>query len=215
VPSLDLDAIRDTIFAAYQPELLSVGIGRNDVVVALVPTATKQADEILARYGSTVQVSVGFFPYPAPAVLPPNVCAGFPGPSIDPGPIRATLELASTQLSHSAGFSAKVRLANTGPSTVSISTGEPLAVYLFRAGQSTPIGASPGGVAGVGLGRTLKPGQSIDIEAGGGTASCDLALGYELPDGPYVARAAVELDQPSGAGFFWSQALPVELGPSS
>jgi hypothetical protein len=216
VPSPDLGAIRDTIFADYKPELLGVGIGRNDVAVQLVATATRQADEILARYGPIVQVSVGFFPYPRPAVLPRNACAGFPGwPIVDPGPIRATLELASTQLSHVASFSAKVRVTNTGRSPVTISTGEPLEVYLYRPRETAPIGASPAAVGGVGLGPTLKPGQSFDIEAGGGTASCDLALGYELPDGPYIARAAVELDQPSAPGYFWSQPLPVELGPGT
>ena len=219
--SVDLLAIRDAIFAAYEPELLSLGIGRDfvtdkdDVVVALIPTATEQADEILARYGSRVRVSVGFFAYPPPAVLPPNPCPAFRGSSIvDPGPIRASLELPSTDLSHAA-FRAKVRLTNTGTSTISISTGEPLAIYLFRPGESTPIGGSAGGSAGVGLGPTLKAGASTEIEAGGGTGSCDLALGYELPDGRYDAKAAVELDRPSGVGYFWSQPLAIQLGPVS
>jgi hypothetical protein len=64
--------------------------------------------------------------------------------------------------------------------------------------------------------RALPWGLAIlGIVVRGGTASCDLALGYELPDGPYVARAAVELDQPSAPGYFWSQPLPVELGPGT
>lgn len=222
VASVDLDAIRDAIFATYKPQLLSVGIGRDfvthsdDVVVALIPTATKQADEILSQYGSLVRVTVGFFAYPPPAVLPPNPCLVFPGASsVDPGPIRATLELGTTRLDHAAAFRGKVRLTNTGTSTISITTGEPLAIYLFRSGDNTAIGASAGAVAGVGLGPTLEAGQSIEIDAGGGTGSCDLALGYELPDGPYTARAAVELDQASGVGYFWSESLAVEVGAGS
>jgi hypothetical protein len=108
-----------------------------------------------------------------------------------------------------------VQLTNTGTSTVAVSTGEPVEIYLFHAGGSTPVGFSPGGSAGGGLGRTLKPGASMQIEAGGGTASCDLAIGYELPDGPYIARAAVELEQPTGPGYFWSKPLMVELGPGA
>lgn len=125
--------------------------------------------------------------------------------------MRASIELSASHLTHVRGFSAKVRLTNTGTSALAISTGSPLLVYLFQPGGTTPVGASPGGVAGVGIERTLSGGASIDIDAGGGTASCDLSLGYELPDGPYVAKAAVELDQASGPGYFWSEPLSVEL----
>jgi len=215
VPSEDLGAIRDAIFAQYQPNLVEVGIGAGYVDVGLASTATKGADEILAKYGSLVHVSLGFFPYPAPSSALGNGCTSeFGGwPTVDPRPLRATIELSTSYLTHARGFSAKVRLTNMGTSPLAVSTGSPLLIYLFELGGAIPVGASSGGVAGVGIGRTLKAGEYIDIDAGGGTSSCDLKLGYELPDGPYIAKAAVELDQASGPGYFWSEPLAVELQP--
>jgi hypothetical protein len=213
VPSGDLGAIRDAIFAQYQPNLVEVGIGTGYVEVGLASTARKEADEILATYGSLVHVTLGFFPYPAPSSALGNGCTtAFGGwPTVDPHSLRATIERSAGYLTHARGFSAKVRLTNTGTAPLAISTGSPLLIYLFELGGAIPVGASSGGVAGVGIGRTLKAGEYIDIDAGGGTSSCDLKLGYELPDGPYIAKAAVELDQPGGPGYFWSDPLAVEL----
>jgi hypothetical protein len=215
VPSGDLDAIRDGIFARYQAELLRVGIGAGYVDVGLASTATSEADEILATYGSLVRVSLGFFPYPAPSSALGNGCtSAFRGwPTVDPRPLRATIELLAGPLTHARGFSAKVRLTNTGTAALKVSTGSPLLIYLFKPGGAIPVGASSGGSAGVGIERTLKAGEHVDIDAGGGTSSCDLKLGYELPDGPYIAKAAVELDQANGPGYFWSEPLAVELQP--
>ena len=64
---------------------------------------------------------------------------------------------------------------------------------------------------GTGIRIELKPGESKEFDALGGTASCDIGLGYELPDGAYVARAAVEIDEATGPGYFWSDPLPIQL----
>jgi hypothetical protein len=107
-------------------------------------------------------------------------------------------------------FPAKVKLTNTGSTTLTIDTGQPLSLSLFGP-NGTLVGASPGAIAGTGLRLKLLPGAAHAIEAAGGTASCDLRLGYELPDGPYVARAAVEIDGASGPGYFWSDPVSIEL----
>jgi len=115
------------------------------------------------------------------------------------------------RISHTVSFPAKVTLTNNGSTTLTIDTGQPLSIYLFEPDGTALVGASPGAVAGTGLGLKLLPGASHAIDAGGGTASCDLRLGYELPDGPYVARAAVEIDETSGPGYFWSDPVTIQL----
>ncbi len=209
--SAALETIRNMIEVRYADQLLMIGYGAGNVVVGLKSTAGAAAADIVARYGAAVQVSVGFFPYPAPPSAAPRGCPIAFETTADPGPLRAILVLPSPRIAHTDGFTAKVRVTNTGTTSLPFQSGQPLSIYLFEQGSMTPIGASPAAVAGTGLGLTLRPGAFRDIDASGGTASCDIARGYELPDGPYVARAAVEIDQANGPGYFWSEPVPVEV----
>ncbi len=144
-------------------------------------------------------MTVGLFPYPAPSGGT-NVCAALLGPLVDPGPLRATIEMPSDTVGHDVAFAATVRLTNTGAVPSAVETGQPLQILLFEPGGTVPVGVGAAAIAGTGLGFRLEPGGSSSIPATGGTSSCDLRLGYELPDGPYVARAAVEIDQASSGG---------------
>ena len=208
--SATLAEVRADIESRYADQLTAIGDGANQIVLQLKPTATAAAAEIVGRYGSAVQVSLGFFPYPPPS-SPPDGCLWAASPTVKPGTLKAVIELPSVRISHTLGFGAKVRVTNTGTKTVSFDSGQPLAIYLLESDGSTVVGGSPLPVAGTGLGLKILPGASHEIDAVGGTASCDLRLGYELPDGPYVARAAVEIDGASGAGFFWSDPLAIQL----
>ena len=210
VGSPTLATIRADIEGRYMDQLLSIGDGAGKVILQLRPTATAAAADIVDRYGSAVQVTVGFFPYPPPSSAPVG-CGWAGSPMVDPGMLQAVIELPSPRLDHSVGFSAKVKLTNHGATTLTFSTGQPLSIYLFKLDGTTLVGASPGAVAGTGLGLTLAPGASREIDAGGGSASCDLRLGYELPDGPYIARAAVEIDGSTGPAYFWSDPVSVQL----
>jgi hypothetical protein len=203
-------AIRADIESRYMDQLLSIGDGAGKVILQLKPTATAAAAEIVGQYGSAVQVSVGFFPYPPPSSAP-SVCDRGPAPIVDPGALRAVIELPSLRISHAVAFYGKVAVTNQGSTTLTISTGQPFSIYLFEPDGTTLVGASPAGSAGTGLELKLGPGASHEIDAAGGTASCDLRLGYELPDGPFVARAAVEIDGAGGAGYFWSDPLSIQL----
>jgi hypothetical protein len=207
---MTLGEIRGEIYSRYTDQLLGIGDGAGYVAVDLKATATAAAAEIVGRYGSAVRVDVGFFPYPPPP-SPSGACDWVPKPSVDPGSLRAVIELPSTTITHSVGLRGKVRITNTGSKTITFDTGQPLSIYLFTPTGAAPIGASSGAVAGTGLGLKLLPAASQDVDAFGGTASCDLALGYELPDGPYVARAAVEVDGSTGPGFFWSDPMAIQL----
>ena len=57
----------------------------------------------------------------------------------------------------------------------------------------------------------LTPGEGIELGAGGGTASCDLAVGYVIPAGSYVGRAVVDCQEPVTFEnrSFWSDAAPI------
>lgn len=210
VESPTLAAVRADIESRYMDQLLSIGDGAGKVILQLKPTATAAAAEIVGRYGWAVQVTVGFFPYPPPSSTPVG-CGRAASPTVDPGELRAVIDLPSARIGHTVDFPAKVTLTNHGSTTLTLSTGQPLSIYLFEPDGTTLVGASPGAVAGTDLDLTLVPGASHEIDAGGGTASCDLRLGYELPDGPYVARAAVEIDGPTGPGYFWSHPVSIQL----
>lgn len=65
---------------------------------------------------------------------------------------------------------------------------------------------------GTGLLLTLLPGQTQDVKAFGGTASCDPALGYVLPAGTYQARALIDFSPgESGVHVFWSDPIQIEV----
>ena len=208
--SPDLAAVRADIESRYMDQLLLIGDGAGTVILTLKPTATAAAADILSRYGSAVQITVGFFPYPSPSQASGG-CPIAPSRTVDPGPLRAVIELPTSRISHTVGFPAKVTLTNTGSATLKMDTGQPLSIYLFTSDGTALVGASPGAIGGTGLRLELLPGASHEIDAGGGTASCDLRLGYELPDGPYVARAAVEIDGTSPPGYFWSDPVSIQL----
>ena len=67
-----------------------------------------------------------------------------------------------------------------------------MTAFIYRAGTDQVVGAYDGGIGGTGAGRTLAPGESIDLSVIGGTASCLADLGYALPPGEYDVRAAID-----------------------
>ena len=212
---LDLSQIRAAIEREYSGQLLGIGDGAGVVIVAFQSTAEVAAADVIARYGAKVRVTVGGFPYPSPPATT-NACAARVATLIDPGALRATIEMPSATIGHAVSFAATVRLTNTGSAAISIVTGQPMFIFLFEPGGTVPVGLFAGPVGGTGMQFGLESGGSKSIPAIGGTASCDLRLGYELPDGPYVARAKVEIDQtgPSSGlptGVFLSDPLPITV----
>jgi hypothetical protein len=85
-----------------------------------------------------------------------------------------------------------VTVTNTGGEVVSFESGSPLTALVYMPGTDEVVGIYTGGIAGVGIGAELGPGESIDVDVLGGTASCDPDLGYALPPGDYEVRAPVE-----------------------
>ena len=211
VPALpvprDLPSIQAEIESMYPGQFSMVGAGATTVMVTFKSTAEGAAKLVKARYGANVDITVGLFPYPAPP-NPPKGCPWASAPA-DPGPFKATVVMPN-RIGHG-WFKAQVRVTNTGKTDVILETGQPLLIFLYKPGGTDPVGVYDGAIGGTGLGPTLKPGGSTMIDALGSTASCDLSLGYDLPDGDYEARGRVENGSGSPVPAFLSDPFPVTV----
>jgi hypothetical protein len=209
---LSPDQIRAEIEPLLGHSATSVGEGANRVIgVGLRANAEAVARELVARYGTAVEVTVGLFPYPPPAA-PQRGCPSVQEVSPDHRPLAATLALDPTVVS-GAFFRGTVRITNVGLAPYKVSTDSSFSVYLFRPGETVPIGISEGGVVGTGYEQTLASGEALDLPAAGGTASCDLAVGYVLPAAAYVGRALVYFQDPVTFEnrWFWTDPSAIQV----
>lgn len=191
---------------------IGLGEGANGVIqVALRANAEMVARELVATYGSAIRVSVGFFPYPPPEA-PQRACQRLPQASADHRPLTAAVVLPATVVGGDF-IKGKARITNKSAVAYDLTTSSTFSVFLFRPGETMPIGASEGGSVGTGYGKTLGPGEAVELDAGGGTASCDLAVGYVVPAGSYEARAVVDFQDPVTFEnhAFWSDPAPIDV----
>jgi hypothetical protein len=208
-PHQDLTSIRAEIEARAAGEFTSIGNGATTVMVGLRARAECLARQIVAAYGPSVEVTVGLLPFPPRPQAKRGCQVGGPFGAVPL--LQATLEVPS-QVERGEWFKGNVRFANVGPAPISLVTSSSFTVYLFPLGNQVAIGTSEGGSMGTGLAMSLAPGQTEKVKAFGGTASCDLALGYALPVGQYRARALIDYSPPDGAiHYFWSDPTPVEI----
>jgi hypothetical protein len=210
--SLSPAEIRAEVEPLAGDQLIGIGEGAGGViVVALRATGEGVARQLHETYGDAVQLSVGLFPFPRPEA-PQRGCVRIPPAMPLHAPLAGALTLAGPVASGDF-YRGSVRLTNAGPAPFELSTSSGFSAYVFRPGKTTPIGASEGGSAGTGFGERLQPGETVQLDAGGGTASCDLALGYALPPGVYEARALIDYSDPQMAEvrYFWSDAARLEI----
>jgi hypothetical protein len=210
--SLSPAEIRAQIEPFMGEEGISIGEGAGGViVVGLRASAEELARKLHATYGDAVQLSVGLFPYPPPDA-PERTCTRLPQTAPLHAPLAGALAV-DGPVGVGEFYRGSVRLTNAGPAPYELSTSSGFTAYLFRRGETTPIGASEGGSAGTGFGKTLAPGEFVQLDAGGGTASCDLALGYALSPGTYEARALVDFSDPQTfeLRYFWTDAARLEI----
>jgi hypothetical protein len=192
--------------------VISIGEGAGGViVVGLQASGEALARELHATYGPAVQLSVGLFPFPPPAA-PGKPCLQMPATMPLHAPLAGALIVDGPVVAGDF-FQGAVRLTNAGPAPFELSTSSGFPARIFRPGEPTPIGASEGGSAGTGFSKRLTPGETVELGAGGGTASCDLALGYALPAGTYQARALIDYSDPATLElrYFWSEAATIEI----
>jgi len=206
----DLPSIQAEIERMYPGQFSSVAAGARTVSVSFRSTAEGAAKLVKARYGDSVDITVGLFPYPAPP-NPPRSC-GWQSERVEPGPFKAEVVMPN-RIGHG-WFSAQVRVTNTGKDPAVLDSGQPVLIYLYQRGGTDPVSTYDGVIAGTGLGPKIAPGGSVTIDALGSTASCDLSLGYDLPDGDYEARGDIQNGVGSPIPGFLSDPFPVTVARS-
>jgi hypothetical protein len=179
--------------------------------VGLLASAEAIAQTLRDKYGDRLELSVGLFPYPPPD-NPERACIGIRPVVAIHHPLGA-VAIVDGPIVGGSHYQGTVRLTNSGAVPFELETSSNFSLYLFRAGEPDPIGLSEGGSVGTGYGKTMAPGESVELEASGGTASCDLALGYVVPAGSYEVRGLVDFKQDLAAPslFFWSDAATVTI----
>jgi hypothetical protein len=209
-------ATPEEIRAAIEPFLgrgvISVGEGANRVIgIGLTAKSEALARELNDKYGAAVELTVGLFPYPPPE-RPQRACVQMRQTVADHRPLVGGVAIDRTVVAGEF-FRGKLRLRNAGNAPYQLETSSTFAIYLFRPGDSMPIGSPEGGSVGTGFGTVLAAGQAVDLDAAGGTASCDLALGYVLPAGTYEARALVDYSDPQTLEprYFWTEATVIDV----
>jgi hypothetical protein len=214
--SADVNTIRGIINSRAGDELSSIGIGDGTVDIELRAGAGDLARQIVDAYGDLVHVTLGFFRYPSGALVA-DACA-VPWTFANPGSLRAIIETANPQITSGATFHSTIRITNFGGPWVRLETSSSLQVYLFPPGDTKPVGTFDLVALGTGLWISMDSGRSVTIPGDGGTASCDISLGYTLPPGPYEARALVDFAQGPADGqgplVFWSDAFGVQIVPA-
>ena len=210
--SLTPEQVRAGIERLVGNQMTSIGFGIEQIVhVGLRADGEDLARQIHATYGDAVEITVGMFPYPPPAQAERG-CRNFAEVTRDHAPLTASVAV-DGEVRAGSFYRGTVRLTNASPGAYQLLTSSSFSLFLFRPGEAHPIGVSEGITMGTGFGRELLPGESIDFEAGGGTASCDLALGYMLPLGRYDVRALIDF-QPSRAeegAYFWSEPATIDV----
>jgi len=209
-PRTDLPSIRAEIENRGLPDLISIGDGANVVSVGLRARAECVARSIVIAYGPHVEVSVGLFPFP-PRAQPNRSCFVGHWPFGSVPFLRSSIRV-DDKIVQGEFFKGSVRFTNGGLGPINLDSSSSFPIYLFQGDAGEPVGTSEGGSIGTGLTLQMAPGQSQDVKAYGGTASCDQALGYVIPAGSYRARALIDFSPPEGGvHIFWSDPLPVEV----
>jgi hypothetical protein len=196
-----LEEIQAELSVMAGESLIGSGIGAGNVFVDLRADSEAAAAAIHEKYGDLVDITLGMFGYPDMSSGGEGGCADMvPPPTTEPVSLSVTLALTDETVKSGADFTGSVTVTNTRPDVLHFESGSPLAALVYRPGEADPVGAFTGAIAGVGVGADLQPGESIDIDVLGGTASCDSSLGYALPAGDYEVRVPVDqYEYPNGA----------------
>lgn len=214
---LRLEQIQEDLFARYRESMRSVGRGAGVIHLVLRADGEDVAEEVRAEYGELVEITVGLLPYPDPFAGDP-VCEPLVGPIVAESQLVAVALLDGPTVRSGLDFRGTVTVRNTGADAFDFQSGPTHAAVVFKPGSESPSGFWTGGMDAVGFGKRLAPGESVDLELVGGTASCDPALGYALPPGQYEVRVPVVVltDQgnaPTKVEYILSEAVPLTIVP--
>jgi hypothetical protein len=177
-----------------RPVFTSIGEGKAVIHLDLRADQENMASELAARYGSAVELRVGFFGFPGrgPArARPPVQPAAEESEEKAFDGLEMSLEVDQTVLEVGDDGRGRLVLRNHGQDRiVPQGLGQPLVGSLLNANQEV-VGGFCGAIGGTGLVVDLAPGDSTSIWVLFGTASIREELGYALPPGTYWLRVQV------------------------
>ena len=189
--------------ASSARELLSVAAGVDGVTVQLRADVESVAQDLVARYGDVVSITLGNLPYPASTGATSGATgactADVTGPT-DLNGLRADLSFPNPTVHSGQDIGGTVTVTNTGNAPATFQSGSPLVGWVVQPGTTSVVASYTGGIAGVGVGGTLAPGESSEIPVLVGTASCGPGVGYALPPGQYDVLVPVVVLYPQRAG---------------
>jgi hypothetical protein len=191
--------------------LASVGIGKAVISVGLRADQEHVASELASRYGSAVELRVGFFDFPErrrSRPRPPATPAPSPGEQAFEG-LEMSVEVDQGVLEAGDDGHGRLVLRNSSPERIGpLGTGQPLVGSLLNSSLET-VGGYSGAVAGTGRFIDLAPGASASLPVIFGTASTREDLGYVLPPGRYWLRVQMHLHHGRGAPLTAAPAAPL------
>jgi hypothetical protein len=191
VPAGKVTKIRTEVTAFVGSHFYGLGqCGNGLLTLTLAPGSEGLAKKVRAKFGPSVQIMIGFTQWNGRPGRSPK-CGSLGEPTSTPAGYTTALKLRSKVIKLGGDLKGHVLLHNPGTQSVQVLTNQPIEVVLTKPGTRRVVGIYMGGIAGVGGGPTLMPGQSQSISIVGGTGRCDGGLGSALPPGKYDAVAEV------------------------
>ncbi|HEY0519974.1 MAG TPA: hypothetical protein VGC84_10825 [Ilumatobacteraceae bacterium] len=212
----DLNDVVTDIRAGGTKYMHGFGVGWQVVDVDLAPGQEARADAIIAKWGNAVRIRFGALPYvplgcgsqPEPVDCPDVVGAdpAVAGIRLTVVPDAPTLNVSDTGTGH-------VLVENIGTQRFQIDSGIPIVGVLVATGSNRVVGTFNGGIAGVGGGVDLAPGETGTIDMLFGAARCDGQPGSGLPPGSYGLRIRLTSEGPAdaGAASYLSDEVPITV----
>jgi hypothetical protein len=189
--------------------LASVGNGKAVISVGLRADQEHVASELATRYGSAVQLRVGFFAFPNRRRRRPRPPAG---PALEEQAfdgLEMSVEVAQEVLTVGDDGHGQLILRNSGTAGIGpLQCGQPLVGSLLNSSLET-VGGYSGAVAGTGRTIDLAPGAAASIGVIFGTASTRADLGYAVPPGRYWLRVQLRLHHGRGVPLTTTPAAPL------
>ncbi len=164
--------------------LTSIGEGAGVICVALRADQETLASELADRYGSAVELRVGWFSFPARRRSHPRPAGTALEEQTFDG-LEMSVEAGQKVLEAGDDGHGRLVLRNSSSERIGpLGSGQPLAGSLLNASLEA-VGGYGGWIAGTGLIIDLAPGRSASIPVIYGTASTREDLGYVVPPGSY------------------------------
>jgi hypothetical protein len=212
-----LMTIMDDLSARYRERMRSIGMGAGVLDLTLRADGEAVAAEVVADYGELVRITLGMLPYPD-RFASGSQCGPLVGPIAAGLPLVAATTLDGDTVRTGMDFRGTVSVLNVGAEPIDFQSGPTQTAVVFRPGAEAPSGLFTGGLDAIGFGKRLAPGESVDLEVVGGTASCDPDLGYALPPGDYEVRVPViqltmHDNAPTELSYVLSEPVPLTITP--